>query len=159
MKEQLSTLGQAFVEHHRRLNRGLQEIVESLQRNEVAEAVARAEVLDQIAGPHIEFEEEVLYPLVAKNVDSNFAARLYGEHRVGKNALATLLKKRKNLGPDERTRLVEDFRLALDHVTSCGSLLSQLTNLEPEEQQHFLERMREIADVGHRWTQLPDHHP
>ena len=57
MVERLSELGEAFVEDHQHLTRGLNHLLEALRNENFQEAAWIAEELDTIAGPHIQFEE------------------------------------------------------------------------------------------------------
>lgn len=153
-----STLGDLFLQHHKQFTRGLHNVLKLLQSGEVRAAVEEGDRLDQLAGPHIEFEEESFYPQVAKKLGDDFVQRLYDEHQTGQKALKTLLqwRDRPEIPAEERDQLVRDIQIALDHATSCGTLLSHLTTLRPEEQNQFTEQLLDFNQQGHRWTELPE---
>ena len=92
MVERLSELGEAFVEDHQHLTRGLNNILQALHRSDLQKAARMAGELDVLAGPHIQFEEEVLYPKVAKAQGEEFVNGLYHEHQLGKDALKILVQ-------------------------------------------------------------------
>ena len=59
-------LATAFVDDHKQLTRALKQLKDALGRHDLSEAKRIAEELDRAAGPHILFEEEFLYPEVAR---------------------------------------------------------------------------------------------
>ncbi len=156
-----SSLAAAFTEDHRHFTRGLSHLLEALERDDLATAVELAEALDRVVGPHIEFEEEVFYPEVARALGSDYVHQLYHEHRIGQEALRTLLSHRRDgsLAADVRDELLSELRTAMDHALSCGTLLSQVTRQSVEAQERMLERRREMLERGHRWTELPARRP
>ena len=85
------SLSEAFVEDHRHLTQGLSDILQALRDDNLEEAVRMAEDLDQVAGPHMEFEEEILYPEVRKSRGSDYVSRLYREHQVALEAVKALI--------------------------------------------------------------------
>lgn len=152
-----SALADQFTQHHKQFTQGLHHILQLLKEGKVSEAVEEADALDQLAGPHIEFEEKVYYPQVARSLGKDFIDHLYDEHRIGQKALRTLLHaKDAQIGPGEQAKLVREFQIALDHAASCGTLLSHLTALPEEEQNKFLEQLFDFNRQGHRWTELPE---
>ena len=151
------SLAAAFTEDHRHFTRGLSRLLKALEDDDLAAAVELADDLDRVVGPHIEFEEEVFYPEVARARGGDYVRQLYLEHRIGQNALRALLAHRTDaaLAPRERDDLIAQLRTAQDHALSCGTLLSHITCQGPEAQQRMLEQRNEMLERGHRWTQLP----
>lgn len=159
MVERLSELGEAFVEDHQHLTRGLNNILKALHRSDLQKAAQMAGELDIVAGPHIQFEEEVLYAVVAKAEGEEFVNKLYHEHQLGKDALKILVQSQegKSNVAQQLTPLIENLEVALDHVLSCGTLLSHLTNLDEQTQEEMLKKLQECRNQKKRWTKLPDH--
>ena len=73
-------LERAFIDDHQELSRGYREIVEAIEQDDHELAANIATRLDQVAGPHIEFEEHCLYPEVARSRGEEYVERLYREH-------------------------------------------------------------------------------
>lgn len=159
MVERLSELGEAFVEDHQHLTRGLNNILQALHRSDLQWAAQMAGELDIVAGPHIQFEEEVLYPVVAKECGKEFVNKLYHEHQLGKDALKILIQYQegKTHSAQKLTQLIENLEIALDHVLSCGTLLSHMTNLDEQTQAEMLKKLQEYRNQKKRWTELPAH--
>lgn len=149
-------LRDAFLEDHRKLTRGLSALVRLVENGEWEQAVRRAEELDRIAGPHIEFEERRFYPQVSRSRGKDYVDNLYDEHRSGREAIEMLRAAagRTNLSKEERERLLFHLHRALDHVVSCGTLLSHVTSLDDEEQDKLLADLEGYRKAGHRWTEL-----
>ncbi len=156
MKKERS-LSDAFLEDHQHLTRGLSATLDALEKDDLPGAVRLADELDRRAGPHIEFEEEVFYPEVAKSRGPDYVAQLHREHDSGRVAINRLLgnRTRERLEPEERTRIVAGLHEALDHAVSCGTLLSHVTTLDPARQQEVLEQLLSYRRKGHRWTDRP----
>lgn len=159
MVVRLSELGEAFVEDHQHLTRGLNDILEALHRSDLQGAAQMAGELDIIAGPHIQFEEEVLYPVVAKECGQEFVNKLYHEHQMGKDALKILVQYQegKTDFAQKLTPLIENLEIALDHVLSCGTLLSHVTNLDEQTQEEMLKKLQKCHSQKKCWTELPAH--
>lgn len=151
-----SPLTAAFTEDHRSFTRGLSRILKALKSGDDATAVRLADELDRAVGPHIEFEEQVFYPEVAKSRGKEFTRELYREHRVGQSALKALLEPgRTTFSAAEREDLVSRLETAMDHALSCGTLLSHITTRGEAEQERMLQELRQASRRGRRWTELP----
>ncbi len=153
-----SPLGEAFVEDHRHLIRGFADLKKALEGGDPAEARRIADPLDRAAGPHIRFEEEVLYPRVAEARGQSFADHLYGEHAVGRDVIRRVLDLPSGSlqEPALRDRVVAGAQTALDHALSCGTLLSHLTTLDTGQQAELLAVLESMRRQATRWTELPD---
>jgi len=157
-----SRLGRAFVEDHKHMIGGFAKLKRALEQGAAAEAKQIADDLDRLAGPHIQFEEEVLYPRVAEARGRSYAERLYEEHADGKQAIRTLRERSPSelTEPETRAQLISGVQTVLDHAISCGTLLSHLTSLPADSQQELLARLESIRREGTRWTELHDpNHP
>lgn len=79
---------------------------------------------------------------------------MVAEHETGQRAIRRLLE----LGKDEelvgarRQELVDDLNVALSHVMSCGSMLSELGSGDVAANREALERLRQLRLDGERWT-------
>ena len=151
------SLENAFLEDHRKMMRLMLQLLQALQAGESRLAVETAERLDRQAGPHIEFEEAVLYPLVARAEGQAFAERLYSEHQVVLRAIKRLLIRGEDrpLDSEAQSDLIDDVQVGLDHAESCGTLVSHLASMPPDQQRQSLERLAQFQREGLRWSELP----
>ena len=148
-------LEQQFVDDHRHLTQGFQSLIESVEKNDTARCRRDADELDRVAGPHIKFEELVLYPKVRQDRGNEMASRLLREHQVGRSAIAFLESHTgDSLSPVDRARVLEQLRVGLDHAVTCGTLLSHLTVVSKPEQTEMLNQLQEIKKQQTRWTEL-----
>lgn len=149
-------LEEEFVDDHRVMTQTISALLEALRAGRDAEAREIAEDLDRRAGPHIAFEEAVMYPQVARVSGESVAQQLYDEHRTVLAGLEQLLNHRGStpLGEEQRAQVIAKMQTGLDHAISCGSLLSHLTALDPQIQQQMLDRLHEYRREGTRWTTL-----
>jgi hemerythrin-like domain-containing protein len=151
-------LHEAFLTDHRVLTRGLQQIREALEQGAVSEASALARDLDSRVGPHMEFEETVLYPRLVQPLGKAFVRQLYREHSEGREAIRQLIVLTggsDSLATAQRKALIAHMDAILEHVLSCGTLLSHLDCLPQTEQRSMLERLEALSGQGHKWTDLP----
>jgi hypothetical protein len=151
-----SKLAQEFLEEHRHLTRGLYQIRQAIEGDDLEAASQQAEQLDRLVGAHMEFEEEVFYPELVDRLGDRFVSRLYEEHEEGQTAVKTLLTNSTvPLDPVAKEQLLGQVQTALDHAISCGTLLSHIGDLEPAEEERVMERWQEIHQRSPRWTELP----
>lgn len=151
-----SPLREAFLEDNRKLTRGLLRLLDALKENDLVAARREADRLDQDAGPHMAFEEQVFYPTLDRILGSAFVDQLYHEHAEGQDAVRTVLNREPDhpFADHERQALVEHVETALEHALSCGTLLSHVDVLEAPAKQEMLERLLELRRRGRRWTAL-----
>lgn len=149
-------LARAFTQDHQHLTGALARLALAVRDNDATAAHAVADELDRTAGGHMMFEEQVLYPQVARIYGPEYAAQLYAEHRVGQSVVRRIqqLPEGEWFSPDEREELLEDLRAVTGHVLSCGTLLSVVTGLPAGEQEELLSQLEEYRAAGHRWTQI-----
>ncbi len=146
----------AFVADHRVMTRGYVELLRAIKNRDFGSATQIAAELDRLAGPHIEFEQEYLYPEVQKIRGQSYASRLYDEHAEVLSAIVEL----KGLSPDsdpddgQLSSWTEKIQHGLDHAAACGSLLSHLEAQSAPQQQQLLQSLRELREQGHRWSDL-----
>ena len=153
-----SPLGEAFGEDHRRLVRGFADLKTALERGDPDDARRIADRLDRAAGPHIQFEEEVLYPRVRRGAGP--VLRRPALHRARRRPRRDPAGAGPAVGiaPAARATRAADRRAqtTLDHALSCGTLLSHLTTLDPGQQADLLELLEEMRRRAMRWTELPE---
>jgi hypothetical protein len=150
-----SPLVEAFLDDHKRMTRLIARLHEALGQEDAGVVRALAEELDRVAGPHIEFEEQVLYPLVARERDAAYARQLYAEHSAVRDALAQLLAKER-LDEAEAARLKAGIGVGLEHAASCGTLVSHLGALPEKEQEQALATLVELQRKARNWTDLSE---
>lgn len=150
------SLSEAFVEDHRHLTQGLSDILQALRDDNLEEAVRMAEDLDRVAGPHMEFEEEILYPEVRKSRGSDYVSRLYREHQVALEAVKALISQhhQERIESQLKEKILQGLKTGLDHAISCGTLLSHVTSLDQKRQDEMLTRLLDLRRIGHRWSEL-----
>ncbi len=149
------SLRNAFIEDHRHLTQGLNRLLKALRADDFEEGIAIARELDRVAGPHIQFEEEVLYPEITRTRGTDFTDRLYDEHGTALQAIRTLLAANGgSLSPSTKAQVIEAAQTGLSHAVSCGTLLSHLTTLPEEMQERLLTRLQDLRADGRRWSEL-----
>ena len=153
--EALKNLNAAFVEDHRKLIRGYRDAKLAIEANDREAAQVIAGRLDREAGPHIEFEERFLYPIVAAARGEDYAARLYQEHTA---TLQTLIELQTAASMDEaaRQRWLAGLQEGLEHAATCGTLLSHLETLPAEQQEELLETLTSLRRKNSRWSELSE---
>ena len=150
-----TTLELEFLADHRKLTRGFRRLIDAVERGDQSELRRLAEDLDRAAGPHIGFEENVLYPIVEQATGAELGRNLRSEHQVACQALRTLLGKHGGkFDGDERVHLLKQLKVGLAHAVACGQLLSHLTVLDSATQADLLEKLREARQKNVRWTEF-----
>jgi len=136
----------------------LQRLLDVLERDGAEDCVDAAMEVDRIAGPHIAFEETILYPRVATARGEEFVEKLRHEHRLVLEAIRFLLgrDKTQSLAKEDRTRLIEQVQTGIDHAATCGTLLSHITTLSHDQQTQMLCRLEDLRVLGLHWTDLND---
>lgn len=157
-KTELSDLVQTFLEEHRTLMQGLSAILEKVESEDFDSARKQADELDQVVGPHIRFEEEVLYPEVGRVRGRQMEQQLLAEHSVIQRTIERLLEVDLSQAdaPVLREELGAALRAAVRHAESCGTLISHLMALPPAEQDEALARLVQFHESGKRWTEMSD---
>lgn len=151
-----SKVVEEFVADHRRMTRRLAELLATVRRGDLKTAVDEADRIDREAGPHIEFEERVLYPEVGKARGAALEEKLRAEHETIRGGLLRLkqLKDQDARNPQVRDELEKTFETAIEHAEHCGTLISHLEVLPPQRKQAALNRLEEFRRAGRRWTEL-----
>lgn len=148
-----SALVSAFLTDHQRFMRLLRDVSLALEAADLPRAQELAIELDAVAGPHIAFEEQVLYPNLRRFThDRSFVQSLYDEHAAIVDALARLVDDRP-LPVDALPALQTAFQAGLDHAEHCGTLISRLAAMSDEEQQAALDRLEQLRLSGIKWTE------
>jgi hemerythrin-like domain-containing protein len=156
MNETSSRLKKEFLQDHRLLTQGFANIQKAIRENNWKKAAKIAERIDRLVGSHIEFEEKVLYPIVAKERGKEYASRLYREHSLAREALIKLIRSKEleRMEPEEKEEIIQKVETSIDHAVSCGTLLSHLTALDEEKQKEFLERLLAFRQTHRCWSEL-----
>lgn len=139
------------------MTRLLAQLTAALRNGDNELARQLADELDLVAGPHIQFEENVLYPLVAKSEGSAFARQLYGEHRATLRGLKQIVShsRKRPLTETYRRDVLRDIQLGLNHAESCGTLVSHLGDLSAHEEDAAVKQHELLRQQQRRWTELP----
>lgn len=149
-------LQQEFVKDHQILTRGFSHIIDAIKDNKWADAVEAAHKLDRDGGPHIAFEESVLYPRVAQSRGDQTVQHLYDEHQTAIEAVQFLLNHpdERQISPEVKARLIDHLQTGLDHAVSCGGLLSYLTILDEQTQSELLKTLQQHRAEGKAMSEL-----
>ena len=149
-------LEKEFVADHRNTSRGLKSLKDALEAEDDAAVLEAAQRLDRVAGPHIAFEEQWLYPLVEKSRGEEFRHHMTGEHDEVVETLSEILAcdGLSCVSSARKSEWQRDLQTGLDHVVTCGTLLSHLTALDEAERTEMLRRLQDLRDEGVLWTEL-----
>jgi hypothetical protein len=131
-------------------------MIQAIERDEYETAVNLAEDLDSRSGPHIEFEERYIFPVLEEEFGEAYATRLYDEHA---DLIATLVELQQfdasSRPPTEaKKRWLEDLRTGLARSTESKTFLGNLRAMSPEQKALLLNRHRRLRLRAHRWSQL-----
>ncbi|MFK7818706.1 MAG: hemerythrin domain-containing protein [Planctomycetaceae bacterium] len=144
-----------FLADHKKLTRGFRDLIEAVETDDRLAINRLTTELDLVAGPHIEFEEHVLYPTVEAERGTDYGKTLRHEHQVARSALRCLLDHAdKPLPSEDRAKVVQQLRIGFEHAVACGSLLSHLTVLDESSQTKMLDKLRSYREQKLRWTEL-----
>lgn len=149
-----ATLFEAFREDHAVLGRGLYELAQWLRAGNSARAAACANRIDELAGPHIAFEEEHFYPALSRILGEADVQRMYRSHEQGLDILHAVLALPGDRPIDARTRerLLAGTAAMERHVAECGELFEAMGRIPPEEQESLRRELFEWRQRAPRWS-------
>jgi hypothetical protein len=149
-----NSLVQAFLSDHKTFMRHLRQVAEALHSHDAAAARALARRLDTIAGPHIAFEEAVLYPVIDDATqERGFVQGLYAEHQTVVAALGELIESRE-MSASRMDDLHSAFVKGLEHANHCGTLISRLATMDECELSDAFDELRQLRAQNIKWTDL-----
>ncbi|MGI9517695.1 MAG: hemerythrin domain-containing protein [Pirellulaceae bacterium] len=149
-----SPLVAEFLKDHQQFSRLLLAITRLLEENKIDEARQRARELDQVAGPHIEYEERELYARLKELGETRVTNELLvGEHHKIRDAMNLLLENEK-LDEDQLQQAKQGFESGIHHAEHCGSLISLMTRLDSDQQVASLVVLKELRDEGRKWSEF-----
>ena len=158
MIEVLQKLAARFHEDHAVLGRGFYDLSTCLRSNDLTGAKDVAEALDQSAGAHIVFEEEVLYPTLRRLLSDGEADRFETEHGMGLRAIRAVLE----LDPEEPLAdghvrdILGDSEVMERHIAQCGDMFGALGRIPESEARQMLTRLEELRALAPRWTEYAE---
>jgi hypothetical protein len=149
-------LREAFLRDHQLLTRGFRDLLVALERHDDDAAREIADRLDRVAGAHIEFEEGHYYPALRECLGRDRVEEMYDEHQVGLSAIRAVVSRPEStaLAPEERSRVMHDAQVALDHAVACGAALAHLEGLDEASQRRLLDALLAAHESGRRWSEL-----
>ena len=154
MLDTKSPLISEFLKDHQQFSRLLYEISRLLNDGNLEEAKQRARELDEMAGPHIAYEEAELYPRLALLGEKSVTEEmLVDQHHDALDAVRVLIDERE-IDESRLEKVKEGFAAALSHAEHCGSLISLMSRLNPEQQADSLVELKRLRDEGNKWTEL-----
>ncbi len=141
-----------FLKDHQQFARLLLQISKLLDQGQIEEARNRARELDELAGPHIAYEEAELYPRLASLGEREVTEEtLVDQHHDALQALRMLID-HDSANPQQLEAIQVGFRHALEHVEHCGSLISLMSQLDEDQQAASLSELKRLRDHGPKWT-------
>ncbi|HUG90390.1 MAG TPA: hemerythrin domain-containing protein [Planctomycetaceae bacterium] len=157
MTAERTPLAEAFVIDHREITRGLARLSQAVRDGDFTASRELALDVDRLAGPHILFEEQVLYPQIARLLGRDYAVQLYGEHEAGRSALEQLTRSDRPAGfrPGEQEELSRLLGAAVEHAATCATLVSRLSEFPRTVQIEMQARLDECHAASPAWTSLP----
>lgn len=154
MLDTRSPLISEFLKDHQQFSRLLYEISNLLEKGNLDKARERALELDVVAGPHIAYEEAEMYSRLADLGEESVSEKaLLDEHQLMLNGMRPLLDG-EPLSDEKLETIKAAFKAALSHAEHCGSLISLISQLDPEAQAVSLEKLRAFREDGKKWTEL-----
>lgn len=123
-----------FREDHRKVRDGLLEIIEFLEKKDIASARKVLGNINILVGPHFRYEEEALYPTLRIFL-GEYVDQLISEHDgviATARACAELLQK-DTLSDEEAKKAASAARALLVHVSNCDGLAILSERLSPDE--------------------------
>lgn len=150
-----TSLRAAFLQDHRKMTKGFYRLGQKLEAGDWTEARRIALAIDRDVGPHIEFEETVYYPRLVPVVGAANVDMMYAEHGIGLRLIQDLMSAG-STPPDSAVMadLADRCQTMLEHAQTCGTLLTHLTALPPDEQNELLARLEHIRERGRSWSEL-----
>ncbi len=149
-----SPLVSEFLKDHQQFSKLLLAVSTLLEEDKIEEARQRARELDEVAGPHIEYEERELYARLKELGETRVTNELLvGEHHRIRDAMKLLLEN-ESLDEQQLQEAREGFKTGIKHAEHCGSLISLMTRLDPDQQKQSLVVLRELRDGGRKWSEV-----
>ncbi len=139
-----------FRNDHRFVLRALVDLREAIDAHDVARAFQVLEALDAATGPHMEFEERYLYPLLAPLVGDRRVKELIDAHTGAANML---YKAKQTVGKEILTAedmeflrgFIEGF---LQHASDCEGTALLAETLSQEQIEQLGEQLVALRSTG-----------
>ena len=149
-----SAVVQAFLVDHRKFMQLLRDVGLALRAGEVERARELAAELNRVGGHHVAFEEAVLYPaLDDTSHDRSLVIGLFEEHQNIVSALEQLVDS-PSLDAETLQQITLAFEEGTRHAEHCGTLISQLSRLSPDDQREALDELLQLRSSELKWTEL-----
>lgn len=134
-----------FRNDHRQIRDLIMNLIRAFIQNDILKAEKLLFILNEIAGPHFQFEEEVLYPELIPVYGPEYINKLYIDHdlviaRVIK--LKELISKSK-LSPEELDKGLRLLEGLFPHLTDCEGLSIMVETLNEKTIQHITKNMED----------------
>lgn len=156
MAARTSKLMLAYMEDQRFLAQSFARLFQAIDDGDAGLSAEIAADINQHAGPHIQFEEEVLYPRLATLQSPAYVSRLYREHQIAVEVIRAVLIRPSNesFGVDERAELSKKAHEAIKHCVACGNTMSFLSVLDDARQTEIFEQLQSYRDNACDWIEL-----
>lgn len=156
MNDEWQSLRSVFSSGHCQLEAGLRGMIDAIRTENFPLAANLAEDLDRTSGPHVEFEERYLFPLVEEEAGEAYATRLYDDHAelLGTLVEVQRLKEVSCPSPKSERRWLESLERGLERLSDTRRLLRYLGQASAEEKTRMLQRHHLLHRRAHRWSQL-----
>lgn len=139
-----------FRRDHRAVVSHLLALQEALDRGDVPKARALVDELDQMTGPHMEFEEKHLYPTLARFLGEHRIQELIVEHASAATIIRTLrdILSQPTLTDADRGRARGELSGFFLHAANCDGLSLLAERLEADEQRALAEKLIAMRSTG-----------
>lgn len=141
---------------HRQLAEGLSGTIAVLERGDFGTAAKLADELDRDAGPHVEFQERYLFPVVEEQQGEAIAVKLYDELGSVVATLMELQRLSSGLSPSAtmKRRWLRSLRRGLRHLRRTRPMFACLAEQPIRRKAELLRRHERLRRRPHRWSQL-----
>lgn len=145
-----------FAKDHRLLIRGYRQLIDLLNHKDYDAAAAAAVELNQLAGAHIEFEEQHLYPAVGASRGDQYLSRLYHEHDEFVSVIREICQCGKSVRPTQKntTEWIAQLKSGIDHASACGNLLADIRSQPDARLTQWIHELHRLRALQRPWTDL-----
>lgn len=141
---------ETFQEEHRRTRDKCLELSDAIENGDLDHAERLVAEINQAAGPHFQYEEAALYPVLILFFGEEKVKELVAEHDEAIEAAETLaeLTSKDSLTEEERQEALRALPDIMVHVSDCDGLTVYLEKAETDVFETIEESMEEANEQG-----------
>ncbi len=134
-----------FRNDHRQIRDLIMNLIRAFIQKDLLKAEKLLFILNEIAGPHFQFEEEVLYPELIPVYGPKYINKLYIDHDL---VIARVIKlkeliSRSKLNPDEFDQGISLLERLFPHLTDCEGLSIMVETLNRKTIERITKNMED----------------